>query len=237
MDALLLVFCWMLGALTMTTLAGVLGRRYGVEYPIAFMATLVIAAAVMANKIVVFGPFAVPAGIIVASATFLMTDILSEFWDKNMASKAVWVGFFCLIAFSLALQTAVYWPAPLFGLEKAEMFNTLLGQTPRIAIASIAAYLLSQHHDVWAFHFWKNLTQGRHLWLRNTASTVISQLIDSAIFITIAFYGVMPVGQMIFDMWIVKVIIALIDTPFIYLGRWIFHTLGEPRQQDIFATA
>ncbi|MDP1835992.1 MAG: queuosine precursor transporter [Chlamydiales bacterium] len=231
MDTTLLVVLWIVGTLVATTFSVVLGRRYGVEYPMAFMATLVIAAAVMANKLVVFGPFAVPAGVIVASATYLMTDMFSEFWGRQIASRAVWVGFLGLLGFILALQTAVYWPSPVFVQEHADAFNALLGPTPRIALASVVAYLFSQHHDVWAYHFWKNFSNGRHLWLRNNASTIVSQLIDSVIFLTIAFYGVMPIGEMIIDMWCVKVIIALLDTPFIYLGRWIVTALERPAPQ------
>ena len=221
MHEIMIIIGWMVCTLLATTFAAILGRHWGVSVLIAFMVTLVLAAAILANKLVVFGPFYVPAGIIVASATFLLTDILSELWGKEEASRAVWVGFLALIGFTLAAAAAVYWPAAPFALDRAEAFDAILGQTPRIALASIVAYLFSQHHDVWAFHFWKALCNDRHLWLRNNASTIVSQLIDSCLFMTIAFYGTMPIGTMIFDMWIVKVIIAVLDTPFLYLGRWL----------------
>ncbi len=201
---ILIVLTWMIGTLLATTFAAALGRRFGVEYPLAFMATLVVAASVLANKIVIFGPFFVPAGIIVASATFLMTDILSELWGKEVANRAVWIGFLAMISFSVAIEAAIHWPAAPFAMDRAEMFNGIIGQTPRIAIASIVAYFVSQHHDVWAFHFLKEKTNNRHLWLRNNASTIVSQLLDSVIFITIAFYGTMPIASMIWDMWLVK---------------------------------
>jgi hypothetical protein len=84
-------------------------------------------------------------------------------------------------------------------------------------VASLTAYLFSQYHDVWAFHFWKRVTTERFLWLRNNASTIVSQLLDSVVFITIAFYGSLPVMPLIFGQWVVKVGIALLDTPFVYL--------------------
>ncbi len=230
MTEFLILMGWMAGTLCTTTLFALLGRRYGVEFPLTFMATLVVAAAVLANKLVSFGPFSVPAGIIVASATFLMTDILSEMWDRSVASRAVWIGFLALVVFTIALEAAVQWPAASFAAERAKAFNTVLGQAPRIALASIAAYLISQHHDVWAYHFLKKKLNNRHLWLRNNASTILSQLFDSIVFITIAFYGVLPITEMIFDMWIVKVIIAILDTPFIYLARRIIRTM-EPTPQ------
>ncbi len=227
MNDILIVLLWMIGTLFATTFAAVLGRRFGVEYPLAFMAMLVLSASVLANKIVIFGPFFVPAGIIVASATFLMTDILSELWGREVATRAVWIGFLTMICFSIAVEAAVFWPAAPFALERAEMFNGILGQTPRIALASIVAYFVSQHHDVWAYHFWKEKTNNRHLWLRNNASTIVSQLLDSAIFITIAFYGTMPIASMILDMWLVKIVIAVLDTPFLYWGRRLITSLDN----------
>ena len=87
-------------------------------------------------------------------------------------------------------------------------------------MASFIAYLISQFHDVWAFHFWKNKTNDRHLWLRNNLSTAVSQFLDSFIFITIAFYGVMPIWPLIMGQWIIKIAIALLDTPVVYLVVW-----------------
>jgi hypothetical protein len=85
-------------------------------------------------------------------------------------------------------------------------------------IASLVAYVCSQYHDVWAFHFWKRVTSARFLWLRNNASTIVSQLLDSVVFITIAFYGSMPLVPLIVGQWVVKVGIAvLVDTPLVYL--------------------
>jgi uncharacterized integral membrane protein (TIGR00697 family) len=84
-------------------------------------------------------------------------------------------------------------------------------------IASLTAYLFSQYHDVWAFHFWRGVTGERFLWLRNNASTIVSQLLDSVVFITVAFYGVMPLMPLILGQWVVKVGIAVLDTPLVYL--------------------
>ena len=113
------------------------------------------------------------------------------------------------------------WQPAVFATEFSEMFSKVLALTPRITLASFIAYLISQHHDIWIFHFWKKKTNGKHLWLRNNASTIVSQLIDSIIFVTIAFYGIFPIWNMILGMWIVKIIIALIDTPFIYGAIWL----------------
>ena len=215
------VFLWMILTLGVASFSGILGKRYGVEYPIAIMAALVVIADILANKLVVFMGFTVPAGVIVASTTFLMTDILSEKWGKKISRRAVMVGLYAKILLLISLSIAIFWPSPSFAVERAEMFKNVLGMTPRITIASIVAYFLSQHHDVWSYHFWMKRTNGKYLWLRNNASTMVSQLIDSFVFISIAFYGVMPVLTMTLHLWFVKLVIAVVDTPFIYAVTWV----------------
>ena len=93
----------------------------------------------------------------------------------------------------MAIYIAVNWTAAPFALDFSESFKSVLGIVPRVTLASMVAYLISQHHDIFAFHWWKDRTKGKHLWLRNTASTMVSQAIDTGIFITIAFYGVMDI--------------------------------------------
>jgi len=96
---------------------------------------------------------------------------------------------------------------------------------PRIVLASLIAYLISQLHDVWAFDFWKKKLKGKYLWFRNNASTWVSQLIDSVIFSFIAFWGVfsLPIfWQILLTTYIFKLIVAVIDTPFIYYAKLVF---------------
>ncbi|MFC1698195.1 queuosine precursor transporter [Nanoarchaeota archaeon] len=214
---MIIIILWILATLFISSLAGVLGKKYGVEYTIAIMASLIVIANILANKIVMFGPFTVPAGIIVFSSTFLITDIISEKWGRKTARKAVWAGFFANIILVISLLIAINWqPAP-FAQDFSNSFSIVLGLTPRIVLASLIAYLISQHHDVWAFNFWKKITKGKHLWLRNNASTAVSQLFDSVIFSFIAFYGVFPILPLIIGTYVVKLLIAILDTPFMYL--------------------
>ena len=114
---------------------------------------------------------------------------------------------------------AVNWQ-PAFPSEIFESFDSVLGLAPRIILASFVAYLISQHHDVLAFDMWKKVTKGKFLWLRNNASTFVSQFIDSVIFITIAFAGI-PGGpsliEMILAQYFIKLMIAILDTPLIYM--------------------
>jgi uncharacterized integral membrane protein (TIGR00697 family) len=176
-------------------------------------------ASLLANKIIhVFG-FFVPAGVLAYSVTFLMTDVISEIWGQQTAKLTILGGFIGLLVVLLLIQISLIWPkAPFWNQEAA--YQSILGSTSRIIIASFIAYLFSQFHDVWAFHFWKKITGGRYLWLRNNFSTAVSQLIDSIIFISIAFYGILPVGSLIWSQWVVKLAIALLDTPFVYMVVW-----------------
>lgn len=216
-----LIIVWILATLAIASFSGVLGKKYGIVYPIAIMASLIVIANIVANKIVVFGPFTVPGGVIVFSTTFLITDIISEKWGKKKARQAVWAGFYTSLILVVTIYIVSAWdPAP-FATEMSDMFTKVLRLTPRIVLASLAAYLVSQHHDVWAFHFWKKKTKGKHLWFRNNASTIVSQLIDSVIFIVIAFYGVFALFPLILGTWVVKVVIAILDTPFMYGILWL----------------
>ena len=221
MNEILLIGIWALITIAVSAFAGVLGKKFGVEYTVAILAALSVMASIFANKIVLVGPFTVPAGVLVFSMTFVITDIISEAWGKQAAKRAVWTGFYANIILILSVFIVINWPSPDFFLEAATGFNQAIGLTVRIALAGLITYLISQHHDVWAFHFWKEKTNGKHLWLRNNASTISSQLIDSVLFITIAFYGVMPILPLIIGQWVVKICIALLETPFVYLTLWL----------------
>ena len=168
-------------------------------------------------------------GNIVYASSFLVTDILSENYGKQEAKKAVWIGFFSLISMTLLMNLALVFK-PLegddFALITHEATGTIFKLMPRIAIASMAAYLFSQRHDVWAYHFWrKRFSKDNQLWLRNNLSTMVSQFIDSVVFVLIAFYGVYE-AAVLFEIFIttyfLKWIVAASDTPFVYWGKRIF---------------
>ncbi len=216
-----IIILWIIATFAVGSAAGIMGKRYGVAYPIALVSALVVMANIFAGKIVQFGPFTAPAGVIVFSMIFFITDLISEKWGKREARTAVWAGFFSSLVLVLSVYIVVNWQPAVFAAEFSEMFAKVFALTPRIALAGFIAYLVSQHHDVWAFHFWKNKTNGKHLWLRNNASTIVSQLIDSVIFIFMAFYGIFPIMPLILGQWAVKTLIALMDTPFMYGTIWI----------------
>lgn len=170
-------------------------------------------------------------GNIVYASSFLVTDILSENYGKKEANKAVWIGFFSLISMTILMNLALAFQ-PFAGDEFAttahEATSTIFNLMPRIAIASLAAYLLSQRHDVWSYHFWrKRFPNENQIWLRNNLSTMISQLIDSSVFVVIAFYGVFETAMLLeifITTYVLKFVVAAADTPFIYWGKRIFKT-------------
>jgi uncharacterized integral membrane protein (TIGR00697 family) len=181
--------------------------------------TSLLLANILASKIIVVGGLVLPAAIILYPLTFLFTDVVAEVEGKKSASSLVMAGFYLSI-FMVAVILAGRLLPPAGFWKHQEAYTAILGSTPRIVLASMIAYLISQNHDVWAFHWWREKTGGRHLWLRNNLSTVVSQMIDSVLFIGIAFWGTVPpatIGVMILSQYAVKVGIALLDTPICYL--------------------
>lgn len=175
---------------------------------------------ITASKLVNLGPFVVPIAVICYPITFAITDIVSEVYGKKVAQRIVWSGFFVSVMLVVYSKIVVVYPPSSF-FEQNESFVKVFSSTPRIVLASMVAYILSQTHDVWAFHLWKKITKGNHLWIRNNLSTIVSQFIDTCVFITVAFFNIVPGNillNMVFSQYIVKFIIALIDTPFVYLG-------------------
>ena len=183
-----------------------------------FASAVVMTNAVSANVIMV-GPFIFVAGTLLYPVTFLLTDILSETWGKRTAQRAVWTGFaaqFLAVGF---VQFAALFPSidPAVGEAWREVFLP----TFRIAVASMSAYLVAQTIDVHVFHRIRELTKGRHLWLRNNVATIVSQGFDTTIFVLIAFAGVLPwetLAWMMLGQYVAKAILAAIDTPLAYVA-------------------
>ncbi len=186
-----------------------------------------IAANLISLKIANFGIFEASVGILLFPILFLITDIIEEVHGQKKVHELIIIGMITLIIVLVATTLAVLLPFADRSLVKDE-YTTIFGTTIRIFIASLTAFILSQFHDAWAFNFWRIKTQGKHLWLRNNLSTTVSQFIDTTIFMFIAFYGltdkftVLYVFSLIVPYWLVKVLFALFDTPFCYLGvRWL----------------
>lgn len=176
---------------------------------------LLVAAAYQATKLCQWGDLVFPAAVISYAFTFAMTDAIAEVWGKAVARKVVMIGFAVLVLAMFANYISLLLPAAPWFDDSA--YQSVVGSSGRIIVASLIAYIASQTHDVWAFHMWKEKTKGRFLWWRNNASTLVSQAIDTTIFITLAFYGVVPdILALIAGQYIIKLLIALADTPVVY---------------------
>lgn len=158
-------------------------------------------------------------GNVVYATSFLVTDILSEIYGKKSARKGVLIGFMALFASTLLLQFALWFTPGADDWAQPHM-QALFGLLPRISLASLTAFGISQFHDVWAYNFWKKKKpESRFIWIRNNASTMVSQLLDSLIFTAIAFAGVFPFPvllEIFLSTYLLKWIVAMADTPFIY---------------------
>ncbi|ASF39638.1 hypothetical protein CEH05_11040 [Halobacillus halophilus] len=165
-------------------------------------------------------------GNIIYGTAFLATDILNEKYGKRDARKAVWMGFSTLISLTIMMQLAIQFTPGENDVAQPAL-ESLFGIVPRIALGSLTAYIISQYFDVWLYARLKKLfSSDGTLWIRNNGSTMISQLLDSAIFCAIAFLGIYP-----FEVWleiflttyIIKFIVAAIDTPFLYAAKRFKH--------------
>jgi len=195
-----------------------------------FMAALV-ACNLIAGKFVTldlgFTTFVVSAGILPYPVTFLVTDIVSEAYGRRRANQLVLAGFVASVFVLGILQLAMAFPAIQGSGVSDASFEQVFGRSQRVIFASMVAYLVAQLVDIHVFHFWKRVTAGRHLWLRNNASTIFSQLVDTTLVIGVLFWGepewpLARIGAAILDGWLFKVLCALVDTPFFYAGSWLF---------------
>ncbi|MBN1857263.1 MAG: queuosine precursor transporter [Dehalococcoidia bacterium] len=211
---------WLVFVLVDLILAVVVFRFFGKQGLYILIVASVIVANIQVTKTILLFGFTATLGNVLYGSTFFATDILSELYGKRQARRAVWLGF-------VAMGLVVVWMQ--FGLAfvpgpddlASDALATIFGMMPRVAAGSLIAYLASQHHDVSAFHFWKARTQGRHLWLRNCASTMVSQAIDSVLFCFIALWGLYDTGtwlEILVTTYALKWLVALLDTPFIYLA-------------------
>ena len=187
-----------------------------------FIASLV-TCNLIANKFVTvdlgFKVFIVSAGILPYPLTFLVTDLISELYGQKKANLVVFSGFAASMFVLLFLWLGGQFNAIPSSIVNDDIYNSVFQNAWRIIAASMIAYLFAQFIDVRIFHFWKRLTNGKHLWLRNNGSTIASQLVDTTLVIMILFVGVWESDQIIsaiIDGWLFKMLMAAIDTPIIY---------------------
>ena len=164
--------------------------------------------------------FELSVGIIAYPVTFLVTDLISELYGQKRANQVVVSGFFASVFTTLLVLVSVNATAVNWSPIDSPTFKKVFGLTGPAFFASMVAYLTAQLIDVKIFHFWKRLTKGKHLWLRNNASTMFSQLVDTSVILIILCTAGVIEWERFFGLWIMgwlfKVFVALIDTPIIY---------------------
>ncbi len=165
--------------------------------------------------------FAQSVGLLPYPITFLVTDIISEIYGKDKANQVVTSGLVASIFMLIVVTCADIIPMASWSPVDSDTFHKVFGLSAAAVFASMMAYLFAQYVDIRIFHFWKKLTKGKHLWLRNNASTVFSQLIDtSSVLFLLCFFGVIGwerFGILLLNGFLFKVFFAAFDTPFVYL--------------------
>ncbi|HHT80842.1 MAG TPA: queuosine precursor transporter [Spirochaetales bacterium] len=196
-----------------------------------FLFALYITSMVLVNtigsKIITLFGVRVSVGIFFMPVLFLVTDVVAEV--KGHKDAALFVRMSIIMLALLFVMTGIsvkIAPHPTWDLQ--EQYQQVFGMSMRMSLASLASFAVSQNIDIRIFMLFKKLSKGKNLWLRNNLSTMVSQFVDTVIFMFIAFYHLTPkftvayVFSLIIPYWIFKVIFALIDTPFCYLGvKWL----------------
>ena len=168
--------------------------------------------------------FEVSVGILPYPITFLVTDLISEIYGLKRANRVVMAGLVASI-FTLGVVTiADLAPATDWSPVTDTQFSKVFGLTSVSVGASMAAYLLAQLIDVRLFHFWKKVTKGKHLWIRNNFSTMTSQFVDTSVVVgllcTVGAIEWERFTALVFAGWLFKAIVAALDTPVLYLSTW-----------------
>ena len=200
---------------------------------IALFITGLLTAQLTAVKILELSPLnlgisvIVPAGVLAYAITFFASDCYAELYGKQAARTVVSIAFIMNIVMLVLIWISINAPGSEAGVSP-ELFATVLGPSANVVIASLTAYLVSQNLDILIFDTIREKTNGSKLWLRNIGSTTISQLVDTILFITLTF-SILPsivgigiglplfvIVQLILGQYLVKLLIALADTPLIY---------------------
>jgi len=187
--------------------------------------TNAIVAELIGGKLIEIGPFILSVGILPWPIVFVATDLINEHFGKQGVKKLTFLTTGLIIYSFMILFLAMVIPASGVSAVSDHSFNQVFGQSMWIIVASVIAFVISQLLDVSLFHFFNRLTSGKHIWLRSTGSTVISQLFDSFIVSGIAFWLTGKVStsdyiNMASTGYVFKLALAIALTPLIYLGHY-----------------
>ena len=170
--------------------------------------------------------FEISVGILPYPITFLITDLISEIYGKKRANQVVVAGIFASVFSLLIIWVSSNVPATSWSYINDEMFSMVFGNSVIAVFASMITYLFAQFVDIQIYHFWKRLTKGKKLWLRNNFSTWFSQFVDTAtILLLLCSFDIIPWENfkgLLVSGFLFKVFVAILDTPLLYLGVYLF---------------
>ncbi|CDQ39851.1 queuosine precursor transporter [Virgibacillus salexigens] len=213
---------WLLFAIVNFSLLLIFYRLFGRTGLYVWIGMATIIANIQVLKTVELIGLTATLGNILYGTAYLATDIINEKHGKQEAKKAVWLGFATLLSMTVMMQIALAFQPGADDIAH-EALATLFGIIPRVVLGSLAAYMISQYFDVWIYDKLRSLfPSGRQLWIRNSGSTMISQLVDTMVFCTIAFYGEYPTSvwlEIVITTYVIKFAVAVIDTPFMYIAK------------------
>lgn len=199
----------------------------------ALFITCLLTANTMASKLVAVGAVVLPVGVVIFPVSYILADVLTEVWGYAAARQVIWLGFACNALMVAAYSLGGLIPAAPFWKGQAA-YAEILGQTPRILVASFIAYLAGEFANAYVMAKVKIWTRGRWLWVRTIGSTIVGEGLDSALFISLAFGGTVPsavLGGIIAGQWGAKVLYEAAATPLTYaVVRW----LKSSEQVDTF---
>lgn len=178
----------------------------------------------------------IPVGLVAYPFTFLVTDLISELFGRKKAQMVVWIGFF-MNMYMLFLMSVGHWFPNTYGVSGGlNLYEGVYDFVIANTISSMIAYLIAQTVDVRLFHFWKRVTKGNYLWIRNNGSTMFSQLVDSTAILSILYFSgnlgdnitnLYLLGILIINSYLFKFLFALFDTPIVYAAVWFFKDYDE----------
>ncbi len=207
--------------------------RLGMQGLVAVIVVNIILVSCFGALLIPLFGFTTNAGNVFYSVIFLAAQMMVERYGRSAASKSIWIGFSALVIFVLMAQYSIRLTAAADDGALADSMHTVFSGVPRIALASMGAYLISQHLNIWIFAFLKDKYDGRHLWLRSLLSSVGGQLVDSSLFFLIAFVGTLSSGGLLQALLIgfcTKVLVGLIGIPVLYMGGVIGRPFGRDEQ-------
>lgn len=214
---------WIIGVTSFTLLGSWYAKKFNKsDLLLGLYVAFILVAQILAAKISAFNlgfkTFYGPSGVLVFSVTYLLTDIVNEKFGRKETQKMILIGLISQIAMVFFLWLGVIFPpAPFWTIQ--DTWQQIFSMLPRITISGWVAFIVSENIDAYIFAWFKKITKGKHLWARNVFSSIPSLLIDSLIFMPLAFGGILPVLPLIIGQTSIKWLVGLINIPFMYLNK------------------